>query len=199
MMDYAVALGLVVAAYVVGSIPFGYLFARARGIDIRQRGSGNIGAVNVARSLGKKLGLVVLLLDALKGAIPVLAARWLGLHESVDPFVITAAGVAAISGHCFPVWLGFRGGKGVATTLGVFIVVDPLITLVTVMIFVIVYAIFRIASLGSIVAVASLPVWLLVAQRGDEVVTLAIASALIVIAKHAPNIRRLLRGQEHKL
>ena len=195
-MAYAWAVALVAAAYFSGSIPTGLLFARARGIDIREHGSGNIGATNVARILGRRLGAVVLLLDLLKGALPVALAGWLGLDASVDPFVITACGVAAICGHCFPVWLGFRGGKGVATTVGVLLAADPLLLLLTVLVFFAVHRIWRWVSLASLVASVSAPVLGWVLGRTDHVVTLAIAAALIIVGKHHQNIRRLLQGIE---
>lgn len=186
-------------SYVVGSIPTGFLFARARGIDIRAMGSGNIGATNVSRSLGKKLGLVVLVLDALKGALPVLAARGLGLDHSAGPFVITACGLAAICGHCFPVWLGFRGGKGVATSFGVFLAVDPPIIGLCVAVFAVMYALFRIASLGSLVSAIALPVLMWAFHRSSAVLTLAMASTVIVVVKHRANISRLLHGEEGRI
>ncbi len=196
MNTYAWAAGLVVLSYFIGSIPTGFLFARARGIDIRERGSGNIGATNVARILGKKLGLLILILDALKGAVPVAAVYGLGLHRSVDPFVLTACGVAAICGHCFPVWLGFRGGKGVATSFGVFLVADPMVTGIVVAMFAVIYAAFRIVSLGSLMAAIALPTLLWVLQRSDAAVTLGIAGTLIIVVKHRANIVRLVRRQE---
>ena len=193
------AAALVVVAYFVGSFPTGFVMARARGVDIRAVGSGNIGATNVARSLGKKLGVVVLFLDAFKGALPVVVALVLDFDERVDPFVVTAAGVAAMSGHCFSPWLGFHGGKGVATSWGVFLAVDPLMGGVAAVIFALVYAAFRVASLGSLAAATSLPAIMWLFGRSDAVVTLAIACAVIIAFKHRGNVRRLVRGEEHKV
>jgi len=190
---------MVVVSYLVGSFPTGVLVARARGIDIRAVGSGNIGATNVARSLSKKLGLLVLILDAFKGALPVLVTLALDLPSEVDPFVLTLVGVAAMAGHCFPPWLGFRGGKGVATSWGVFLAADPILASSAAVIFAVVYAGFRIASLGSLVATLSLPVLMWVTGRSDALVTLAIACGAIIVAKHRGNIRRLLRRQEHRV
>jgi glycerol-3-phosphate acyltransferase PlsY len=190
---------VVVGAYFLGSIPSGLMVARARGIDIREVGSGNIGATNVARSLGTKLGAIVLVFDALKGALPALAALALARRADIDPFVITAASFAAVCGHCYPVWLGFRGGKGVATSLGVFIVLAPLVTVIAGGIFAAVYLSFRIASIGSISAAAAYPPLLLAFGRGDEVVALSIATALLIIVKHRANIGRLLRRQENRV
>jgi acyl phosphate:glycerol-3-phosphate acyltransferase len=197
MSGYALAGALVAASYLLGSVPFGYLLARARGIDIRATGSGNIGATNVSRSLGKKLGVVVLVFDALKGALPILAVRGLGLDQSVNAFVLTACGIAAICGHCFPVWLGFRGGKGVATSFGVFLAVDPLSMGLCMALFAALYAIVRIVSVGSLAAALSLPVLMWVLDRPDEALALALASSVIIVIKHRANIGRLLRGEEH--
>jgi glycerol-3-phosphate acyltransferase PlsY len=197
--DMLIAILVIVGAYFSGSIPSGLLLARARGIDIRDVGSGNIGATNVARSLGKKLGAVVLLIDALKGAIPTLVVLLLDLDTTVDPFVLTATGFAAICGHCFPVWLGFRGGKGVATSLGVFLVADPLVAGIGVATFVVLYALFRIASIGSMAGAVMFPVLLWILGRSDAVVTLGIAGAAVVIFKHRGNLVRLFTGTENKV
>jgi glycerol-3-phosphate acyltransferase PlsY len=190
---------VVVASYLLGSVPSGYLFARARGIDIRAQGSGNIGATNVARSLGKKLGLIVLLVDLFKGALPVLAVRFFALHHSAGPYLIPVCGFAAIIGHCFPIWLRLRGGKGVATAFGVFLAVDPLIAGVLLVIFLAIYAAFRVASLGSLLAALSLPVWLIVADYPVPIITLGVASAALIVVKHRSNILRLMRGAELKV
>ncbi len=198
MMDLIYAGLIVVGAYVIGSIPSGLVLAQARGIDIRDFGSGNIGATNVSRALGKRLGGVVLVLDALKGAVPLIALLTLGLHRSVDPFLLTLTGFAAIMGHCFSIFLGFHGGKGVATSLGVFIVLEPLAALGAVVVFAGLYAAFRVASVGSVVAAASMAVWLLVLNSSDAVVTLAVASALLIVFTHRSNLGRLVRGNEHK-
>lgn len=198
MIDYGWACVLVALAYFCGSIPTGFLFARARGLDIREHGSGNIGATNVARNLGRRLGALVLVLDALEGAAPILLARFLSYDELVDPFVVTACGVAAISGQCFPVWLNFRGGKGVATTLGVILAADPALAGMVVLVFAVVFGAARIVSLSSLCAALSLPVIGWWTGSGDHVVTLAIAASLIIVGKHHSNIRRLWTGHEHQ-
>lgn len=197
MNELVVAGAVVVAAYLLGSIPVGLMMARARGIDIREKGSGNIGATNVARTIGKKLGAIVLVLDALKGATPVLVVLWLDLDTRVDPFVMTATGFAAICGHCYPVWLHFRGGKGVATSLGVFLVVAPIVALVGIAIFAVLYAAFRVASVGSLAAAASFPVQLLVMGGSDAALTLSLAGFVVIVLKHRGNIARLIRREEH--
>lgn len=197
MSTYGLAAAVVVVSYLIGSFPTGLLVARARGIDIRAVGSGNIGATNVARSLSKKLGLLVLVLDAFKGAVPVLVTRALELESAVDPFVLTLVGVAAMAGHCFPLWLRFRGGKGVATSWGVFLAADPILAVAVAVIFAVVFAGFRVASLGSLAAALALPALMWGVGRSDALLTLAIACAGIIAAKHHGNIRRLLRRQEH--
>jgi len=191
-----ISAALVAIAYFIGSIPVGVLVARSKGTDIQTVGSGNIGATNVARTLGKRAGALVLVLDAIKGAGPAGAALWLTGRGTVDPFVVTAVGFAAIAGHCFPVWLGFRGGKGVATSLGVFLVLAPLVTAIVSGVWLAVYLAFHIVSLGSMVAASSYVPLLIVFDRGDELVALAIATALLILIKHRGNMLRLVRRQE---
>jgi glycerol-3-phosphate acyltransferase PlsY len=190
---------VMIIAYFVGSIPIGLLFARARNVDLYTIGSGNIGATNVARALGKKVGAVVLVLDVLKGALPLVLVFALDLDVRVDPFVITGTGFAAICGHCFPVWLFFRGGKGVATSLGVFVVLDPLIAGITVAVFILVCVMFRIVSIASMAAAVLIPTLLWILGRSDAAVTLGLAVAVLVIVRHRANISRLLRGEENRL
>jgi glycerol-3-phosphate acyltransferase PlsY len=193
------ALFLVVAgSYLLGSIPFGYLLVRIfRGEDVRQSGSGNIGATNVSRT-SPMLGILTLLLDALKGA----AAVWLTRVFASSYTVMALAALFAVFGHMFPVWLGFRGGKGVATALGSFAMIAPEAVLVATAIFVVVVLIFRYVSLGSIIAVAFFP--LLVYEMHSHgnmpaaLAFMAIAS-LLIIAKHSQNIQRLLAGTESRL
>ena len=199
------AAGLVAAAYLVGSIPTGYLVGKRRGVDVRQQGSGNIGATNVARTLGRRLGVLVLVLDALKGAVPVALWRIAELESrvpvggSLAPYLFTAFALAPILGHCFPVWLRFRGGKGVATALGVFLVTDPLVTLVGLGVFALLYAATRIVSIGSMLAATSIAVTAAVIGRPGPVVAVAAGGAVIIIVKHHQNIRRLLGKRELKV
>jgi acyl phosphate:glycerol-3-phosphate acyltransferase len=199
MSELVVSATLVVAGYVLGSIPVGWLLSRRRGLDIRTVGSGNIGATNVARSLGKRLGALVLALDALKGAVPVVAAQYLASRGAVDVAVIAATGLAAIVGHCFPVWLGFRGGKGVATGLGVMLAVAPLATGLAALVFAAVYALTRIASLGSLCATSTLVVLVGLFDRGGPQLVLVLAAAAVIVYQHRANIGRLLRGAEHQV
>jgi glycerol-3-phosphate acyltransferase PlsY len=192
-------LALVIGAYLVGSIPIGVLFARARRVDLRSVGSGNIGATNVARALGKKTGAIVLVLDAAKGALPLLLVSLLALDQRLDPFLVPAVGFAAMAGHCFPPWLLFRGGKGVATALGIYLVVDPVSTLIAVGAFLAIWLPTRVVALGSMAAAVLMPVLLWLRGGSDAVVTLGIAAGLLVLCQHRTNIGRLWRGEEHHL
>jgi glycerol-3-phosphate acyltransferase PlsY len=189
---------IAVAAYLLGSIPFGYLLVRIfRGEDVRRSGSGNIGATNVSRR-SPALGIATLLLDALKGS----AAVWTTYAIAHTYPVMALAALCAVLGHIFPVWLKFRGGKGFATGLGSFLIIAPKAVLIAIGIFVGVVILFRYVSLGSIIAVAAFP--LLVYQMhayGGPPDTLALISAtsLLIIAKHYENVRRLFAGTENRI
>ncbi|HEY2039334.1 MAG TPA: glycerol-3-phosphate 1-O-acyltransferase PlsY [Edaphobacter sp.] len=191
-------------AYLLGSIPFGYLLVLFfRHEDIRKTGSGNIGATNVARSGAKGLGILTLVLDALKGFVAVVAAQHIagpyGFPQAYD--IAAAAALAAVLGHCFPVWLGFRGGKGVATALGVFLALVPLtIVFYLLGVFLVVVLLTRYVSLASILAAALFPFFALphAPERSPILVACYILIPLIIIAKHSQNIRRLLSGTEHR-
>jgi glycerol-3-phosphate acyltransferase PlsY len=151
---------VILAAYFLGSIPFGYLIVRIRsGADVRETGSGGTGATNVSRRAGKAAGVVTLVLDAVKGAAAVVLASWLlGTHYAINGLVAVAA-VVAIVGHCFPLWLGFHGGKGVATGVGSFLVLAPLAVAGAAVLFLLVVVLTRYVSLGSIIAAAAIPVF----------------------------------------
>ena len=201
------ARGFVAAgAYLLGSIPTGYLLVRTfRHQDIRTVGSGNIGATNVLRSGGKALGAATFLLDVLKGAAAVglgaLAFRYLAI-PSPPRDVEALAALCAVVGHMFPVWLRFRGGKGVATGFGVFLVAAPWAALSAIGVFAVVLAICRYVSLSSIIAAASFPVfaWFMVSgYRPPFFMAVQIVVALLIIGKHHQNIRRLLAGKEHRI
>jgi glycerol-3-phosphate acyltransferase PlsY len=194
----------IAVAYLLGSIPFGYLLVRMfRHEDIRATGSGNIGATNVARSGAKGLGILTLILDALKGFAAVVIAQHLaeryGFPQGYD--IAAVAALAAVMGHCFPVWLGFRGGKGVATALGVFLALVPITTVLYVLgIFMVVVFLTRYVSLASILGAALFPVFALphAPNRSPILVACYILIPLIIIFKHAQNIRRLIAGTEHR-
>lgn len=188
-------------AYLLGSIPFGYLLVRTfRGDDIRASGSGNIGATNVARSGAMGLGIATLVLDALKGCAAVWIARALVHSFPLQYKAAALAGLFAVLGHVFPVWLGFRGGKGVATALGVFLMFAPGATLVAVLVFAGVVIATKYVSLGSIIGAAVLAMLAVcTGGRHDPVTNLCyISIALLVIWKHSANIQRLRAGTESK-
>jgi len=202
-------LATAVIAYLLGSIPFGYILVRAfRGKDIRASGSGNIGATNVARS-SPALGALTLLLDAVKGLLAVTAGSLLaasaGRAAATGPPLYAFAALAAlfaVVGHMFPVWLKFRGGKGVATSVGVFLALAPKTLLVAVALFVALVAVFRYVSLGSIMAAAAFPLiaYALHNYHSSPAVLAAMcAIAVLIVVKHHENIRRLLAGTESRL
>ena len=189
-------------AYLLGSIPFGYLLVRFfRKQDIRSVGSGNIGATNVVRSGARGLGAVTLVLDLGKGWAAVLLAKHLmpGTPGFPSDLAVAAAAVAVI-GHVFPLWLGFQGGKGVATALGVFLGLAPTVALAAVGVFLLIVTVTRIVSLSSIIAAAVLPVFamLLLPDRSPTYLGGVIFIALLVIVKHQANVRRLIAGTENR-
>jgi glycerol-3-phosphate acyltransferase PlsY len=198
-------LWIAIAAYLLGSIPVGYLLVRIfRRQDIRTVGSGNIGATNVLRSEGKALGAATFLLDVCKGALAVLLAAMIAgsvLPTVPQRNVEALAALFAVFGHMFPVWLHFRGGKGVATGFGVFLVAAPWAALSSITLFAIVFVLTRYVSLGSILGAASFPVfaWFMVnGERPVFFIAVQAAVALLIIVKHHPNIRRLLAGNENR-
>ena len=200
---------IILLAYLIGSVPFGYLIVKSRGAgDVRETGSGGTGATNVTRRAGKWAGLLTLALDALKGAAAVLFARWMLAADSGVGWWVALSAIAVVAGHVFPVWLKFRGGKGVAPGLGVFLALAPAAVPVALAAFVLVVWRTRYVSLGSITAAALMPLLLFVldsrlppeAARGaPERLMAAAAGAALIIFKPRENIRRLLRGTESKL
>lgn len=191
---------VIIIGYLLGSIPFGFVLVKLfRGQDVRSTGSGNIGATNVARTGSKGLAIATLALDALKGAVAVLVARALVPAEiSPLPYMAIAA-LAAVLGHLFPVWLKFKGGKGVATALGVFLVLFPKAVLVSLAIFIITVLVTRYVSLGSILAAIAFPVAAFFLGNPDwQTLLPACAIALLIVLKHHANIARLLSGTEHR-
>jgi len=208
---------VIVIAYLFGSIPFGYLVVRTKqGADIRQTGSGGTGATNVSRSAGKSAGVLTLLLDALKGAAAVLIAMWVlsapavgGLRgapqQTSTAWWVTAAALAVMIGHIFPVWLKFRGGKGVATGVGVFLVLKPAVVGIAALIFVGIVLLTRYVSLGSMVAALSIPVLALLRHKFVSphsnfapLMTVAVVGALLIVFAHRENVGRLVKGRESK-
>jgi glycerol-3-phosphate acyltransferase PlsY len=189
-------------SYLLGSIPFGYLLVRFfRKEDIRATGSGNIGATNVARSGAKGLGILTLLLDLLKGyAAVALAAHFMPGTPGYPSDLMVLAAVAAVLGHVFPVWLKFRGGKGVATALGVFLALAPLVAFAALGVFIVLVAITRIVSLASIVGSIMIPVFalLFLPDRTPIFIGSTIFLALLIVVKHHANISRLMQGKENK-
>jgi glycerol-3-phosphate acyltransferase PlsY len=193
-------------AYVLGSIPFGYLLVLAfRKEDIRQTGSGNIGATNVIRSGSRWLGILTLLLDLAKGFVAV----EIGRHLATGSHAVDAASIAAlfaVIGHVFPIWLRGKGGKGVATALGVFLALAPLAALSSLGVFIIVTVLTRYVSLASILAAASFPIWVWVAQHflgiqygsGRIFIASTILVPAVILIKHEKNVQRLLRGTEYR-
>jgi glycerol-3-phosphate acyltransferase PlsY len=197
----ATLISIPVAAYLLGSIPFGLLLGKLFGAaDIRKAGSGNIGATNVARVAGPLAGVLTLLLDAAKGALAVVLAARLSEQSSTWMMI---AGLSALLGHCFPIWLGFHGGKGVATAAGIFLVLCPPAFLGAAILFVLVVAYWRFVSLGSIAAAASMPLLIYFLWAPHHAPPYAVtfgslAAALLIVYKHDANIQRLVQGDEAK-
>jgi glycerol-3-phosphate acyltransferase PlsY len=196
---------IIAIAYALGSIPFGYLIVQAlAGADIRESGSGGTGATNVSRRAGKPAGLITLILDVLKGAFGVLLARWFTPGEELG-WTVAVTGIAVVVGHIFPIWLGFRGGKGVATAVGVFLVLAPLNLVVAGLVFFCTILLTRYVSLASILASVSLLLftWLqrqfgATYYRGDMILISAVVIAILIIFAHRANIGRLIRGTENR-
>jgi glycerol-3-phosphate acyltransferase PlsY len=206
------ALTALFGSYLLGSLPTGYLVVRAAtGLDVRTRGSGNVGATNVARVAGSRAGLVVFLMDLAKGlAATLLIPAWLNLPEAlwVHPdsspapstvVVGLACGLAAVLGHSFPVWLRFRGGKGVATTIGVVLGTAPLSALVVVGVWGICAAIWRYVSVASMAAAVALPIAQVWCGRSLPEVLLGAALGLVIVVRHRTNLQRLFHGREPRL
>jgi glycerol-3-phosphate acyltransferase PlsY len=195
MVTWLLALG---GSYLIGSIPTAYLLVkRLKGVDVRTVGSGNVGATNVTRTAGLGAGAAVFLVDAMKG----LAAVW-GVAPALQPEPIPmfrlVCGAAAVVGHIFPVFLKFRGGKGVATTIGVLVSLSPVVALTFAVVWVLVFLLTRYVSAASIAAAAAIPVGLLLDQRLPEELLLGAALAVLIVIRHRANIQRLMQGTEHR-
>lgn len=210
------AVVIILCAYGLGSIPFGLIAGRMKGIDVRHHGSGNIGATNVFRVLGKWWGIGVFLCDAAKGALAVLLAGVVnanipgsmmhpelgGAAASLPPVgAAILGGIWAIIGHTFPVWLGFKGGKGVATSLGVVIALVPFAALISLVVWFAVVMISRYVSLASIAAAITVPTVVAFQRASPEkwpLFTLCAVAAFLIVWRHRPNIHRLMQGTEHR-
>jgi len=200
MLMYSI---LILLSYLVGAIPFGYIIGKLwKGIDVREHGSGNIGFTNVLRTVGTVPGFIVMILDICKGVVAVVGIAKLGeLNLAILPVL---CGLAAIIGHNWTVYLKFKGGKGIDTTIGVFIVLNPIATLVSLAIWIIAVAITRYVSLGSILFVICLPIAIFVINLANKqyittVLVAAIFAMVFAVYKHLSNIERLLNGTEHKI
>ena len=194
-----VLIGLLICAYLIGSIPFGLLIGKTMGVDVRQAGSGNIGATNVHRLLGKKLGIFTLLADVAKAIVPMLFVRWF-VAGHADPAAgdlwVALTGAGAFLGHLFPIYLQFRGGKGVATALGIFLVLEPWAVLFSLALFVLVVLWGGYVSLGSLMAAAFMPLWIWLLGGPALYIYLALFVGAFIWIKHHDNLGRLLRGEE---
>lgn len=186
------AFAVVVFAYVLGSVPTGYVLAKLSGVDIRQVGSGNVGATNVARAVGKGQGALTLLGDVAKGMVPVAV----GLHLGLPASAIAAVAAAAFLGHLYPLFLKFRGGKGVATGLGSLLMLAPVATLLMVVVFALVVYLTRLVSLSSMVAAGFAPLLLWMFFQPGEIVVLGAFLAAMIVWRHRGNIQRLRAGTE---
>jgi glycerol-3-phosphate acyltransferase PlsY len=195
MANNVIRIGVIVFAYLMGSIPVGVILGKLKGVDPRKTGSGNIGATNVMRAGGKVLGIATLLGDAVKGFVPIALAGALGC----DALTVAIVGLAAFLGHVFPVFLGFKGGKGVATALGVYLALRPLVILGAFIVFLIVFLIWRYMSLASMIGAIAVPIGLYLIKAPWEFVAMAGIIGILVIIRHKENISRLLKGTENKL
>ena len=187
-MSGTLSLALIAGAFWAGAIPFGVLIARRRGVDIRAHGSGNIGATNVTRVLGARTGAIVLVLDALKGALPTAAA----LAALGAPHLVALTGLAAILGHCFSPFLRGRGCKGVATAAGVFVVIAPGIVAIALAVFAVVLRVTRVPALGSLAAAAAITAGLAL-RGGGPYAALAVATTVLLVYTHRSNLAKLRR------
>jgi glycerol-3-phosphate acyltransferase PlsY len=186
---------LVLFAYLLGSVPTGYLLGSLAGVDVRRAGSGNIGATNVTRVVGKRHGIFTLVADIAKGFLPVILALYLGLTPGATAFV----GIAAFVGHLYPVFLRFRGGKGVATALGVFLGLAPWATLILMAIFALVLLTTRVVSLSSMVAAGCAPIVFWLFFHSPILTVMSLFIALMIVLRHRGNIQRLLSGAEPRV
>ncbi|MDD3814877.1 MAG: glycerol-3-phosphate 1-O-acyltransferase PlsY [Desulfocapsaceae bacterium] len=187
----------ILACYLIGAIPFGLLIGRLVGADVRLEGSGNIGATNVGRVLGKKLGILTLLCDVAKGFLPVWGVTLLlGETTGARELFVVLCGLATVVGHMFPLYLKFKGGKGVATALGVFLFISPGSVLISLLVFVAAVAVSGYVSVGSLTASLLIPLWLWILGESPAILVVALAIVFLIWFQHRSNISRLLRGEE---
>lgn len=194
MSTFVATLIALIPFYLIGTFPSGYLLAKLRGVDITKQGSGNVGATNVARSLGKKAGILTLVLDLTKGLLAIYLASLL----ADQGWFVAAAAVAVVCGHCFSIPPLLKGGKGVATGLGVLIALAPGAGVTSVVIFVVLFSATRFVSLSSIVATLSAPIYSLVTNQPEAKSLALMAIALVIVYRHRENIQRLIEGRETK-
>lgn len=185
-----------VMSYLVGAIPFGLLVGKAAGRDVRLEGSKNIGATNVSRILGKKLGFLTLFCDAMKGFLPMVLAAYFLPESENKHLIVCLSGIMGVIGHMFPVYLGFQGGKGVATGLGAFLYLSPLAILVSLGVFVGSVYFSGFVSVGSLLASGLIPLWLYFLGADNITIGTAALVALLIWLKHNKNIKRLIKGEE---
>ena len=185
-----------VIGYLVGAIPFGLVIGKVAGVDVRNQGSCNIGATNVSRLLGKKLGFVTLICDCLKGYLPMYITALLLPESETKVLIVALTGVMAVIGHMFPIYLKFRGGKGVATGLGVFMYLSPLVIAISLIVFVAAVAISGFVSAGSLLASGLVPLWLYFLGASPTTIGAAACIALLIWIKHHENIKSLIHGNE---
>lgn len=195
MTDRLLPYTLILVAYILGSVPFGVLVAKSKDVDIQKVGSGNIGATNVLRTLGKTPALITLLGDTLKGVAAVLVSRLFAGGDVIEGI----AGVAVVFGHMYSIFLSFRGGKGVATGFGVFAVYSPVSALVSITVWILTALFLRYSSLAAITAFFSLPIVLVVSGASGVKIFFAIVIAFLIILRHKQNIQRLVNGQETRI
>lgn len=187
---------LLITSYLLGAIPFGLVIGKMVGVDVRQQGSRNIGATNVNRLLGKKLGFITLICDVLKGLLPMVMASAMLTQGENRELIICSCGIFAVFGHMFPVYLRFKGGKGVATGLGVFLFLSPTVILVSLVVFIAAVSFSGFVSAGSLLASGLVPLWLWLFGANKMEIGTALVVAVLIWLKHHENISRLIRGEE---
>lgn len=200
MESWGLFIALLIGAYLLASIPFGFMISkRVAKIDITKAGSGNIGAANVSREVGLKWGILTLLADALKGFIPVaLSIYLLGSSKEMQEALGGSVGLVALLGHQFPIYNRFRGGKGVATSFGIFLAISPISCLFSGIAFLTLVSFFRYISLGSIVGALTMPIWLYGMDHSSLLIIESAGISLLIIVKHIENIQRLIKGNERR-